>query len=262
MLTPHTLRLGLTLLFLQALQVGRAAEPGFAVVELFTSEGCSSCPPADRLLRELAARQDRGEPLYVIGYHVDYWNQLGWPDRFSTPAMTERQRAYAAALEADTVYTPQMIVNGTTSFVGSNRQTLETALKQALRQPRGPAKVTLGTPTPSKPDDQLTDKETGWTIPVRVAGLERPGLVVVVAVQHAATSQVTRGENQGERLVHRAVARSLKTLAVEADGDHPLELELPPDFPYAKSKLVAWVHDRASARILAVSEQPLPERQP
>ncbi len=262
MLTQHSLRFGLALLFLQALQVGRAAEPGFAVVELFTSEGCNSCPPADRLLRELAARQDRGEPLYVIGYHVDYWNQLGWPDRFSTPAMTERQRAYAAALEADMVYTPQMIVNGTKSFLGSNRRMMELAINQALRQPRGLAKVTLGTPTLSKPDDQSMDTGTGWMVPVRVAGLEQPGLVVVVAVQHAATSQVTRGENQGERLVHRAVARSLKTLAVEADGDHPLDLELPSDFPYAKSKIVAWVHDRGSARILAVSDQPWPERQP
>jgi hypothetical protein len=144
---------------------------------------------------------------------------------------------------------------------------LETALKEALRQPRGSAKLTLGTPTPSeitssKTNDPPGDQATRWTIPVSLSGLEQPGLLVVVALQDTATSQVTRGENQGERLVHRAVARSLKTLAVPGNGDQRIELTLPADMPRSKAKFVAWVHDRATARILAVTDQPVPEAQP
>src|SRR5579872_1033847 len=91
---------------------------GIAVVELFTSEGCSSCPPADLALADLE-RQSRA--VYALEFHVDYWDRLGWPDRFSSPDWTRRQREYAEAFGARGLYTPQMIVGGTDAFTGSDR---------------------------------------------------------------------------------------------------------------------------------------------
>ena len=94
----------------------------FAVVELFTSEGCSSCPPADNLLGEIVKDAQKGQQrVYCLSFHVDYWNSLGWRDPYSDPAFSRRQREYARAFESVQVYTPQMVVNGSTGFVGSDR---------------------------------------------------------------------------------------------------------------------------------------------
>src|SRR5215471_1797760 len=103
------------------------AESGFAVVELFTSEGCSSCPPADAVLRDLS-----GADLYPLSFHVDYWNELGWVDPFSAVWATERQRTYARALGERGVYTPEMIVNGRDAFVGSDRAHAARSIDKAL----------------------------------------------------------------------------------------------------------------------------------
>jgi hypothetical protein len=119
------------LLCLLALAPAPAA-PGFAVVELFTSEGCSSCPPADQVLADVS----HGAGVYALEYHVDYWNSLGCRDPYSAAAYSDRQRAYADALGEDQVYTPQMIVNGTNAFVGSNRQRAEAAIAAGLAAQR------------------------------------------------------------------------------------------------------------------------------
>src|SRR5262245_48953789 len=113
-------------LLLLALLPGAASASGFAVVELFTSEGCSSCPPADRLLADLAKRPG----VYALEFHVDYWNSLGWRDPYSAAAYSDRQRMYG-----DDIYTPQMVVNGTNLFVGSNRARAEAAIAAGLSAP-------------------------------------------------------------------------------------------------------------------------------
>src|SRR5271167_1475342 len=112
-----------------------------AVVELFTSEGCSSCPPADAALAEMAANARKsGAPVFALAFHVDYWNYLGWTDRFSDAAYTRRQSDYARAFNTDQVYTPQMIVNGVDQFVGSDRDAAKRAIDAALAKP-APATV-------------------------------------------------------------------------------------------------------------------------
>ena len=101
---------------------GEDAEPGFAVVELFTSEGCSSCPPADALLAEqVRDAREHGRPVYCLAFQVDYWNRLGWADPYSDAGFSRRQNDYAQAFQSDRVYTPQVVVNGTEEFVGSDR---------------------------------------------------------------------------------------------------------------------------------------------
>src|SRR5882724_10951247 len=107
------------------------------LVELFTSEGCSSCPPADLLLSRLQQSQPiAGVEVITLSEHVDYWNQLGWTDPFSSASLTERQRQYTAVLRGDGVYTPQMIVDGKIGFVGSDRQKALPAIAEAAKAPR------------------------------------------------------------------------------------------------------------------------------
>ena len=106
---------------------------GFAVVELFTSEGCSSCPPADDLLAKI--QHDYKDSLvYVLAWHVDYWDHLGWRDRFSDHLFTNRQRWYADLLHVRSIYTPQVVVNGTTEYVGSKREPILKAINDGLDQ--------------------------------------------------------------------------------------------------------------------------------
>lgn len=105
-------------------------ESNVAVVELFTSEGCSSCPPADKLLRTIQAES---KDVYVLSYHVDYWDRLGWKDPFSQAAFTERQRDYAQQFNLESIYTPQVVINGVKEFVGSDEQRLRSILTQKIR---------------------------------------------------------------------------------------------------------------------------------
>ena len=111
-------------MFLASVHAGAQASAGFAVLELFTSEGCSSCPPADEALSDISQRaQKEGLPVYALEWHVDYWDSLGWKDPFDSHEATERQYAYARALPSD-VYTPQLVVNGTLvpSYAGTSRR--------------------------------------------------------------------------------------------------------------------------------------------
>lgn len=107
-------------------QPGNGKNKGFAVVELFTSEGCSSCPAADAAITELLSKQLKD--VYIVSYHVDYWNRLGWEDEFSKHEFSERQQQYAKHLSLQGVYTPQVVVNGTVEFVGSNESGLNNAV--------------------------------------------------------------------------------------------------------------------------------------
>ena len=101
---------------------------GFAVVELFTSEGCSSCPPADELVARIE-KESKDKPVYILAYHVDYWNRLGWKDQFSSADFSKRQNEYANYLHLESVYTPQIVVNGKKEFVGSEEGTLRNVIK-------------------------------------------------------------------------------------------------------------------------------------
>lgn len=116
----------------------KATNTGFAVVELFTSEGCSSCPPADEVVAKIQ-RESKDVPVYILAYHVDYWNRLGWKDVFSSAEYSKRQNDYANYLNLQSVYTPQIVVNGKTEFVGSQESTLRSAIHNGLLQSRGTA---------------------------------------------------------------------------------------------------------------------------
>lgn len=185
------------------------AEPSsYAVVELFTSQGCSSCPPADEVLRELNERAERtGEAIYALSFHVDYWNYLGWADPFSSPYYSARQRDYTDRLQART-YTPQLVINGRAEMIGSRRSEVIFAVEKALRAPVAEASV-RGEFEQAGQQLEVTYQAKGG-----VAGLAITALVV----QDEARSSVERGENRGRELSHVRVVRAMKTVAAQPSG--------------------------------------------
>ncbi|MCU1223559.1 MAG: hypothetical protein JWQ42_1652 [Edaphobacter sp.] len=173
------------------------------VVELFTSEGCSSCPPADALL----ARLDREQPvstaeIIVLEEHVDYWEQDGWHDRFSSPQYTERQNQYAPRLKFDNVYTPQMVVDGATQFVGNNGPRAYQAIVAAAQTP----KITLSLSTPVLDGRHVVSSVSSPASPLPKADL------YAALIEPKATTEVLRGENGGHHLEHAGVVRSLQRI--------------------------------------------------
>jgi hypothetical protein len=181
-------------LFLLSLGGAARAEDRPAVVELFTSQGCSSCPPADALLGELARRGD----VIALAYHVDYWDYLGWKDPFASHAGTERQRLYARGLGLSGIYTPQMVVDGAVDVVGSDRR----SVLAALGGPR------------QGPGIQLL-REDG-KLKIAVAAQKEKGAqaaeVVLVAYADQAETKVQRGENAGRSLTEYAIVRAVYPL--------------------------------------------------
>ena len=193
------------------------AEPRPAVIELFTSEGCNSCPPAEAYVGELAGRGD----VLALAFHVDYWDDLGWRDRFGLSQSVERQRTYARSLRLSGVYTPQVVIDGRADYVGSNRSAIDRALKAgrdgvpvSLSVSDGEARVRLGPQGGSQPTQG------------------QPADVVLVAYLRKAVSPIGRGENAGRTLEEFNIVRAVQPLG-HWDGStqefHTKLASLPPD---------------------------------
>lgn len=226
-----------------------ANHESFAVVELFTSEGCSSCPPADVLLGELVKRQAKGEAIYALGYHVDYWNRLGWKDRFTLSGSTQHQSQYAERLGLDQIYTPQAIVNGTTEFVGSNRQKLNAAVTAALETP-----VTQSLSMSIQDEGGL---KSGQRLAVKY-DVSRQSMkdstkeeLRVAVVQRSGTSVVKNGENAGRTLVHAGIVRSIKATPLIDSASGTVTVELPTGVQTSELDIVGFVQNTDSGEIVA-----------
>ena len=213
------------------------------VVELFTSEGCSSCPAADAALRELETAQSvPGVEVIALGEHVDYWNRLGWKDSFSSPAYTARQRQYATGFGTGS-YTPQAVVNGRYEFVGSRTAELASTVAKAAKAPQAAVSVAI----------------SGSTAQVRVASVPpgTPATEVLLAItEHGLASQIGRGENSGLLLHHAAVVRQLILLGkVGANGTFAASpvLKLSADWKRPNLRAVALVQEIASRRIVGAA---------
>src|SRR5260370_23227968 len=179
------------------------------LVELFTSEGCSSCPPADALLRTLDSTQPvPGIQLIVLGEHVDYWDDLGWKDAYSSHAFTVRQQSYADPLRLASPYTPQMVVDGNLEFVGSDRQRANQAFEKARSLP----KVTVRISSVKIENGKLRAHIETDPLPSQAE------VFMALALDHA-QSQVLHGENGGHRLEHVAVVRNLTSIGKTKKGE-------------------------------------------
>jgi hypothetical protein len=249
---------------LPVLSLDSPAHPGASagerrpvVVELFTSEGCSSCPPADELLTRLEQTQPiPGAEIIALSEHVDYWNDLGWADPFSSSAFSARQRAYAQAFRNDGVYTPQMVVDGQAEFVGSNLARARAAIEAAARAPKAMVAIARA-------------GANGGTVSfrVRVEGLPpaSPGdtaEVLLAITEDDLQSQVARGENAGRRLRHTATVRWLEVIgSIEPQATQPFIIEkaiaLAPQWKREKLRAVALVQQQVSRRVLGAAAMAL-----
>lgn len=226
---------------------GRAPVPraasGYAVVELFTSEGCSSCPAADALVAKVQ-QEDKDLPVYVLAFHVDYWDRLGWKDVFSSAQYTERQRQYANWLHLESVYTPQIVVNGKKEFVGSQAGLLRSTIEKSLNAPAGPVRLDVN-------KTSVKDGRLAWTY--RVEGATRQLSLVVALVQRSAATDVKAGENGGHRLAHVQIVRNFESDRLNGKTSGEGQLALPAGVTEQEVSLIAFVQDNNSGEILAAT---------
>lgn len=213
------------------------------LVELFTSEGCGNCPPADRQLAFLETQQPvAGADVITLGYHVDYFNDRGWKDPYSSAEYTKRQNSYSMRLKAESIYTPQMIVDGATQFIGSDAAKANGAITKAA--------------VPNKPDVSVSIN--GQNADVRITGFgpHTVATAVLATAEDGLVSDVNAGNNKGKKLPHISVVRDLKPFgkvpekATEFSGS----VELPSDPKWKKEnvKHVVYVQEDMSGRIIAV----------
>ncbi len=213
-----------------------------AVVELFTSEGCSSCPPADRLLKKIAG--DGAAPsILVLSYHVDYWNHIGWKDPYSRVQFTQRQREYAAHLLLDNLYTPQVVVNGTEEFVGSD----EGKLRKSLANKPALPMITIE-----------AIRKTPGIIQLSYALAEVQAQVLNIAlVQKNASTKVRSGENGGETLHHVNVVHQLKRIE-PLSKEGTTELNFPAGLKENEFIIIAFTQQKRDYRITGAAQLFIP----
>jgi hypothetical protein len=229
-----------------------APAPGVVLVELFTSEGCSSCPPADALLRQVnGTRTGAGQWIVGISEHVTYWNAQGWFDPFSSPANTERQNDYSERFHLEGVYTPQMVINGAEQIVGSDRRAFARAIETEDQQR---PHMSLHILNMSVAGNTLTvDYSASGELPAHGADL------IAVLADDSDRSSVLRGENSGETLVHVSVARSLSRVAKLKDaGEKTVQVRLPSSFQTTeKHHLILFAQTPGNGRVLAADTKAL-----
>jgi hypothetical protein len=212
---------------------------GIAVVELFTSEGCSSCPSADALLAELDA--EKKKDVYVLSYHVDYWDRLGWKDAFSKPEWTARQAAYVNHFNLESSYTPQAVVNGTKEFVGSGKLQLYTAVDNSLRKSgREPLQIKA-----TKQGDIVNVTYT--TMPLKNA------VINFALVQSEASTRVGRGENSGKELHHINVVRDLISVPATQNSS-AVSFIVPRNFSAGAYKVIAFMQNKTNFEIVSATK--------
>lgn len=218
------------------------------LVELFTSEGCSSCPPADALLQKFDAQPVAGAQLIVLSEHVDYWNHIGWKDPFSSSAFSERQSIYGRRLHLESVYTPQMVVDGTREFVGSSYGEAQ----QAFAKAETDGKVAVQIRDLEVKDGNLRAHIESGPLP---ASIRKADVVLAIALNRA-ESQVAHGENAGRHLTHVAVVRSLTNVGSSETGRPfsedvtvKLDHEVQPD----NLRVIAFLQESGQGRVLGAA---------
>lgn len=224
-----------------AVEIKKAsAGKGFAVVELFTSEGCSSCPAADIVVAKIK-KEYADQPVYILAYHVDYWNRLGWRDVFSNAAFSKRQYQYASWIKGSSVYTPQIVVNGNKEFIGSEESTLRNAVK-AGEQKVSSAQLTLS-------ELKLNGNKALFTY--HTDGASNNTLLVYTIVQHAAQTKVEAGENSGRTLGHVQIVRELQTTALNSSGYGNASIAVPKSLSSHDLEIIAFLQNKITGEITA-----------
>ncbi|HLK57961.1 MAG TPA: DUF1223 domain-containing protein [Chthonomonadaceae bacterium] len=225
------------------------------VVELFTSEGCSSCPPADALLKQLTTEQPiKDAEVIALAEHVDYWNHLGWRDPFSAKQFSDRQYTYARTLGLDNVYTPQMVVDGHTEFLGSDEGRAQAVISQAAKTPKVLVRITRTHPAGAAPNSAILDIRLDSLSSVSQGDKAQVSLLIT---EDKLRSDVARGENAGRNLVHYGVVRrwtDLGTAAPQQPFHATPTVTLDPTWKPANLSAVVLVQEQGSLHILGAGK--------
>ena len=247
-----TIALAAGLLGMEAQDTANKPAQKVVLVELFTSEGCSSCPPADALLRQVnGAETTEGQLIVGISEHVTYWNSLGWSDPFSSPIYTQRQNDYVDRFHLESSYTPQMVVNGAEQFVGSDRAAFVQAVEKEQQQQ---SPISLRILSVSVDGNKLTvNFSTSGDMPAHGVDL------FAVLADDSDRSSVLRGENSGQTLAHVSVARSISRVAkLKAAGEQTVQIPIPSSFQASPGHhLILFAQMPGNGRVLGTDTRPL-----
>lgn len=222
------------------------------LVELFTSEGCASCPPADKVLAFLEREQPAPQAeIITLAFHVDYWDDLGWKDAFSSPLYSQRQELYGQKFRIDAIYTPQMIVDGQTEFGGSNSGKAVSAVMESARAKKAKIEMVLN--------------ENLLKIDISEISKTENATVFLVIAEDNLTSKIKRGENSGQVLRHASVVRRLTAIGSVNSSDSKFSaeanLEFLPGWKKENLKIVVFVQENESRRVLGVNKVSLAKTQ-
>ena len=235
---------------------GSSTQPTPVLVELFTSEGCSSCPSADALLAHLQQQQPvAGAQIIALEEHVDYWESLGWHDRFSSRQFTDRQSGYAQSLHLSDDYTPQMVIDGADQFVGNDSSHALHAIAQAARTPKLALQLSPPTLNIGRIDTSVLSTAT--------TGLPAPKADLYAAlIETTASTQVLHGENGGRVLHHVSVVRALQKIGTSDELANPLffSFAIPKDAALPNLRTVVFAQRSGQGAIIAAASSvaPLP----
>lgn len=180
-----------------------------ALIELFTSQGCSSCPSADKLLSS-TIRNNTGKKIFALSYHVDYWNRLGWADPFSNSEFSSRQNKYVNTLKINGAYTPQIVLNGNREFVGSDKSALSSSLSYALAEKTYVDFLEL---------EASQEEQAGIKVKYKLDGYFKDATINFALVSKSETTAIKRGENEGLTLTNENIVRQLKTINANESGE-------------------------------------------
>jgi len=220
------------------------------LVELFTSEGCSTCPPADRFLGALDGQPIPGTEIIVLSEHVDYWDHLGWKDPYSSRELTERQEAYARQFKLASAYTPQMVVDGVHQLSGADAKEASTALREAVARPKAGLSITNAQAESSRIRARIEC--------TALSSSQIPGTldVYVALALNRAENQVTRGENANHHLTHTAVVRKLARIGKMKAGEsfsHDVDLKIDDKTAPDNLRVITFLQDPSSGKVFGAA---------
>ena len=212
---------------------------GFALIELFTSEGCSSCPAADEVLEEIQKKYNDKDVL-VLAYHVDYWNKLGWKDIFSDASFTQRQEYYSNIFRLNNIYTPQVVVNGKKEFLGSDKSKLISSIEEQLNE-RSAVSIKLNV-------TQNTEGKIDVHYSAEGADAKKEQAILVL-IQKMASNEIKKGENKGKTLHHINIVRNIFYLPLK---EKTTNFTLPLGFSKKDFFVAGFIQDKRSGKIKAI----------
>ncbi|WP_431244438.1 DUF1223 domain-containing protein [Flavobacterium sp. P21] len=212
---------------------------------MFTSEGCSSCPPADELIGKIQ-QEYKQSPVYILSYHVDYWDRLGWKDIFSSAEYTKRQHQYSDWFGTETIFTPQILINGKAEYIAAQESLVKAGIKKALSKPATVNIALNASQTASK-----------LTVSYKIEGSFKNSRLMMALIQKSAVSNVKRGENANRVLSHFQIVQKLQNTALKADAAGNVSLNLPKNINRGEFEVIGFVQDITTGAILGASKATL-----